>query len=166
MVDKFIYRRSARVRWMYSISLFLALVVDSLILALGKSVMLPPFTVLTLLFWSGHFLDRSYIITAFILGLCLDTLYQTVLGSHAAILITITYVMTRHRLHFSGYTYWQQAFYVSGYLFAYQTTVFLFYNPVLTDYEPLFFWTTPLFGGVIWLALAPVLNRLSLQMET
>lgn len=165
MSEKFIYRRSAKVRWTFVLSLLLGLVLDSLLLSLQLVPVFPSFSLLITLYWTGHFLDRSYITTAFMMGLFTDTLLQSPLGAHALLFITLVYSMTRHRLHFSSFTYWQQAIYIVGYMLIYQIASYLFFNPALNELETIYFWFMPLFSGFCWLLIAPILNKSSLQIE-
>lgn len=165
MGNEFIYRRSTRVRWIFAISLLTALVLDSFVLSLKSSTLFPAFSLLIIFYWAGHFLDRSYIATAFVMGLLVDTLYQTSLGAHAMIFVTLVFILSRHRLHFKSFTYWQQAIFVSGYFVLYQMAVWLFFSPALDDTQIWYFWLMPISSALSWLLIAPLFNRFTLQVE-
>lgn len=165
MGESFIYHRSAKVRWYFVISLLLALVSDSLVISVQASPIFPPFSLLILFYWAGHFLDRTYIATAFILGLLIDTLTQTPLGAHSIIYVSLIYLLSRHRLHFRSFTPWQQAIFIVGYFFIYQLTHWVFFDPLLTSLHSIYFWLMPFSAAIFWIILAPLFNRLTQQVE-
>lgn len=163
MGQAFIYHRSAKVRWLFLFSLLLALVLDSLIITLPSSAIFPSFSLLIVFYWAGHFLDRSYIATAFIMGLLNDTLFQTPLGAHALIFISLVYLLSRHRLHFRSFSYLQQALFVTGYFVIFQIASWFFFNPVLPNEQSLYYWLMPIIAGICWMGLAPTFNRFTQQ---
>lgn len=165
MSENFIYRRSPKVRWIFLFSLFLAVMFDSIALSFSSSAIAPAFSLLVVLFWAGHFLDRSYIATAFVMGLLTDTLFQTPLGAHALLFVSLVYLLSRHRLHFQSYTYWQQSIFMIGYFFLYQIGNWLFFSPILSDQHFIYFWLMPFTAALAWLMIAPVLNKLTQQIE-
>lgn len=166
MSENFIYRRSAKVRWIFILSLAMALIFDSIALSLQASPLLPVFSLLIVLYWAGHFLDRSYIATAFIIGLFNDALLQTPLGAHAIIFISLVYLLSRHRLHFRAFSIGQQAIFIVGYFYLYQLYIWIFLKPILIDNDALYFWLMPFIAAFCWSGLALLLNRLTLQTET
>ncbi|WP_319379969.1 rod shape-determining protein MreD [Thiomicrorhabdus sp.] len=163
MSSKFIYIRTAQIRGLILFSFFLALIADSMNLYGETLLFLPPFTLLIVLYWCGHFLDRTYITSAFILGLLSDGLYQTTLGSHALIYVTLVFMMLRHRGRFKGYTILQQSFFISFYLLVYQIINFIFFSPVLNPNDTLSYWLMPLSAIIIWPVLAVLLRQITFQ---
>ncbi|MBN2647473.1 MAG: rod shape-determining protein MreD [Thiotrichales bacterium] len=163
MGDAFIYITSRQVRWVIMLSFVLALIVDALNL-LGESYLfLPPITLLVLLYWCGHFLDQTYVSTAFVIGLLMDTLFNSTLGIHALIFVLLTFAMLRHRLHFRGYSVLQQSLNMIGFLLLYQILRLIVLAPPMNEAQQIAFWSMPLVGGVLWIFLAKGLNRLSHQ---
>ncbi|MBF6057155.1 MULTISPECIES: rod shape-determining protein MreD [Thiomicrorhabdus] len=163
MTSKFIYIRTAQIRGLILLTFFLALIADSMNLYGETLLFLPPFTLLILLYWSGHFLDRTYITSAFILGLMCDGLYQTTLGSHALIYVSLTFMMLRQRGRFKGYTALQQGFFISFYLLVYQVISFIFFSPVLNQNDAISYWLMPLSAIIIWPILAFLLRQGTFQ---
>ncbi|MBO1926191.1 rod shape-determining protein MreD [Thiomicrorhabdus sp. 6S2-11] len=163
MGDNFIYISSRQVRWLIILSFVIALVLDSINLIGASYQFLPPFTLLVLLYWSGHFLDYTYISTAFVIGLLADTLYQTTLGMHALIYVTLTFTMLRHRLHFRGYSVIQQALNIIVFMFIFQVLHLLILSPTLDDNEMIQFWSMPVVSAFLWLIFAKLLNLLTQQ---
>lgn len=163
MGDNFIYISSRQVRWLIILSFVLALILDSINIIGQSYQFLPPFTLLVLLYWAGHFLDYTYISTAFIIGLLADTLYQTTLGLHALIYVVLTFMMLRHRLHFRGYSLIQQALNIIVFMFIFQVLHLLILSPKLDDQEQIQFWLMPLVSAFLWVIFAKLLNLLTQQ---
>lgn len=163
--QEFIYRRSGKVRWLFLLSLILGLTLDSLIVSLQSSPLFPVFSLLITFYWAGHFLDRSYIATAFIMGLLIDTLYQTSLGAHALIFVSLIFLLSRHRLLFRSYRTTQQAIFIAGYFYLYQGLNWLFFSPVLPEHEWLAYWLMPIFSSLLWIVLTPILNIFTKHAE-
>ena len=67
MTESFINIRSSQVRWLILISYLIGLIIDSMVLLYSSLEFLPPMTLIALLYWSGHFLDRTYFVSAFLL---------------------------------------------------------------------------------------------------
>ncbi|QKI89674.1 rod shape-determining protein MreD [Thiomicrorhabdus xiamenensis] len=166
MGDNFIYISSRQVRWLIVLSFVFALILDSINIIGQNYLFLPPFTLLVLLYWAGHFLDYTYMGTAFAIGLFADTIYQNTLGVHALIYVVLTFAMLRHRLRFRGYTIWQQSLNIVGFCFIYQIMHLFTLAPKLDDQQQLAYWIMPLVGGVLWALIALSLNRLSQQNVT
>ncbi|BBP45391.1 hypothetical protein THMIRHAS_07640 [Thiosulfatimonas sediminis] len=163
MGDNFIYISSRQVRWLIILSFIFALLLDSINLIGQNYLFLPPFTLLVLLYWSGHFLDYTYLTTAFIIGLLADTLYQSTLGLHALIYIVLTFMMLRHRLRFRGYSLPQQALNIIVFMFIFQLLHLLMLTPKLDSTEQLSFWLMPIVAAFFWLLFAKLLNLLTQQ---
>ena len=158
MSERIIHYHTASVRLLIWGTYLLALVIDIFNLLTPHLVFLPPFTLLITLYWCALLFDRTFIPSAFILGLCLDALYQTTLGSHALIFTAIVFVMLRNRLHFRVFSVIQQAFLIMGYFIIYQILHFFIFSPVLTNEELKFYAAMPVIAGLIWTVLASVLN--------
>lgn len=160
MTENFLKLSSAKIRWLILFSFLLALVVDSMTLLNPSLAFLPPFTLLMVLYWSSHVIDRTYFVSAFILGVLADALYQTTLGAHALLYIIILFMMLRIRLQFKTYPAWQQAFIVGIYLLIYQVLNTIFFSPVLDD-NFVEYWSMPAAAILIWPVLEGFLNRLT-----
>ncbi|WEJ63264.1 rod shape-determining protein MreD [Thiomicrorhabdus lithotrophica] len=161
MTESFINIRSSQVRWLILISYLIGLIIDSMVLLYSSLEFLPPMTLIALLYWSGHFLDRTYFVSAFLLGVLADTLYQTTLGAHALLYSIILFMMVRNRLQFRTYPRWQQAFIIGIYLLIYQILNTIFFSPVLEEGRFFAYWSMPVIGILIWPILSTLLNKLS-----
>lgn len=162
MSDQFITVSSTKIRWLILFSYLFALIVDSTVMLNANLAFLPPFTLLMVLYWSSHVIDRTYFISAFVLGVLADALYQTTLGAHSLLYVIIVFMMLRIRLQFKTYPAWQQAFIIGIYLFIYQVLNTLFFSPVL-DQHFVAYWTMPAAGILIWPILEGIMNRITNQ---
>ncbi|BCN92874.1 rod shape-determining protein MreD [Thiomicrorhabdus immobilis] len=161
MTESFVNIRSTQVRWLILLTYLLGLIIDSMVLLNSSLEFLPPMTLLAVLYWSGHCVDRTYFISAFLLGVLADTLYQTTLGAHALLYCIVLFMMIRNRLQFRTYPAWQQAFIVGIYLLFYQALNTLFFTPVLDDGSFVPYWSMPAAGILIWPVMTSLLNKLT-----
>lgn len=162
MADHFITVSSTKIRWLILFSYLFALIVDSTVMLNANLAFLPPITLLMVLYWSSHVIDRTYFISAFVLGVLADALYQTTLGAHSLLYVIIVFMMLRIRLQFKTYPAWQQAFIIGIYLFLYQVLNTLFFSPVL-DQHFVAYWTMPAAGILLWPMLEGIMNRITQQ---
>jgi len=161
MTEKFIKLSSAQIRWLIIISFIFALIIDSMVLLNQSLTFIPPFTLLMVLYWSSHVVDRTYFVSAFILGTLADALYQTTLGAHALLYVIIVFMMLRIRLQFKTYPAWQQAFIIGIYLLVYQALHTLFFSPVLDDGSFVPYWSMPAAAILIWPLLEGMMNKIT-----
>ena len=161
MTENFVNIRSSQVRWLILISYLFGLIIDSMVLLYSSLEFLPPMTLIAVLYWSGHCLDKTYFISAFLLGVLADTLYQTTLGAHALLYCLILFMMIRNRLQFRTYPRWQQAFIIGIYLLIYQALNTVFFSPVLTDGSLVSYWSMPAVGILIWPILSILLYKIT-----
>jgi len=161
MTESFVNIRSSQVRWLILITYLVGLIIDSMVLLYSSLEFLPPMTLIAVLYWSGHFLDRTYFVSAFLLGVLADTLYQTTLGAHALLYCLILFMMVRNRLQFRTYPTWQQAFIIGIYLLIYQALNTVFFSPVLDNGSFVPYWSMPAAGILIWPILSTLLNKIT-----
>jgi rod shape-determining protein MreD len=154
MTDRFLKLELAQARWVVILTLLLGLIIDTMLALQEASLLAPPFSLLFLMYWSAQFLKNTHFIAAFVLGLLLDALYQSVLGAHALIFIIITFIMLRYRLLFRSHSVLQQALVIAFYLLIYQFLSFVLLAPVLDSEQALLYWSMPLSSLVIWPLLA------------
>ncbi|WP_028486144.1 rod shape-determining protein MreD [Thiomicrorhabdus chilensis] len=166
MTDRFLNLELAQARWLVLLTLLLGLILDTMMSLQDAQLLAPPMTLLFLMYWSAQFLKNTHLIAAFILGLLLDALYQTILGTHALIFITITFIMLRYRLLFRSHSVLQQALVMVFYLFVYQFLSYLLYAPVLDQQQSIRFWLMPFTGLIIWPILALSLRWLTQKLYT
>lgn len=150
MSDKILNLNIREVRWLIVLSYVLGLTVDTMLMFNQATLFIPPLTLFLTLFWCAQFTHRTHILSAFILGLFADTLYQTTLGSHALVFVLITFMMIRHRLRFRIYPVWQQAFFISAYMMIYQVLNFILFSPILDKDDFVAYWVMPAAAILLW----------------
>ncbi|HET7921856.1 MAG TPA: rod shape-determining protein MreD [Gammaproteobacteria bacterium] len=69
----------------------------------------PAWVVLVTVYWCLFLPHRVGVISAFVIGLLVDTLTGSLLGEHALALILVAWVILRLHLQLRVYTWWQQA---------------------------------------------------------
>lgn len=152
---------STQARWLPLFSYIIALAFDIMMLLDDAATIVPPITLMALLYWSANVLTKTHLLSAFVLGLLLDSVYQSTLGAHALIFSVFIFLMLRHRLRFRTYTLWRQAFLIGIYMMLYQLFNFLTFNPVLEAHNYLQYWAMPLLSMFIWPLLALAFSRLT-----
>jgi rod shape-determining protein MreD len=163
LTDKLINVRSNQVRGIILLTYLVALIIDSMVLLNSNLGFIPPITLMIVLYWSSHFLDKTFLVSAFLLGVMVDALYQTTLGAHALLYIIILFIMMRQRLQFRTYPTWQQAFIIGIYLMIYQVLNTVFFSPVLDNGQFVFYWSMPAAAILIWPSISALLNRTALN---
>lgn len=161
MASNFMKMGSSQARWLILFSYIIALLFDTMALLENATVIIPPISLMLLLYWCAHFLDKTHLISAFILGLLADSLYQTTLGAHALIFSVIVFLMLRHRLRFKSYPVWRQAFSIGVYMMLYQILNYIIFSPVLDSNNTIQFWSMPAIAIIIWPLLSLVFRRIT-----
>lgn len=159
--DRFINIEFQQARWLVILSYFIGVTLDTMLVMEQATLTLPPFSLLLLLYWSAQFLKQTHFVSAFVLGLLLDALYQSTLGAHALIFIILTFIMLRYRLLFRTHSVLQQALVIFFYLYAYQLLIFVVLAPVLHNGALTAFWLMPFSVLLIWPLMALSLRWLT-----
>lgn len=161
MTSKFMKMGSAQARGLIIFSYIIALAFDISVLLDNAIVIIPPMTLMVLLYWCVHFLDKTHLFSAFVLGLLADSIYQTTLGSHALIFSVLIFIMLRHRLRFNAYPVWRQAFSIGIYMMFYQLINYIIFSPVLDHNDKFQFWSMPVIALLIWPLLSVLFRRIT-----
>lgn len=146
----------SQAKWLVLISYFLALVADTMISLSLLPFMLPSITLLVIFFWVVQLQNQTHLISAFILGLFSDAIFNTALGAHAILFAFLVFLLLRVRLQFKSYPIWQQAFIFSLYFFLFQLIGLFLLQPVFLSQDIWHYWLAPLAYLILW----PLLNRL------
>ena len=164
MPSKFMKVGSTQARWLILFSYVIALAFDIMALLDNATSLIPPITLMVLLYWCAHFLDKTHIFSAFILGLLADSLYQTTLGAHALIFSVFVFLMLRHRLRFKTYPVWRQAFSIGAYMMSYQILNYIIFSPVLDSNDLIQYWSMPVIAIIIWPLLSIIFRRFTINV--
>jgi rod shape-determining protein MreD len=118
----------------------------------------PDWVAVVLLYWSLTAPLRFSLLTAFWIGLALDTLTGSLLGQHALGLLVIVYVAERFHLQLRVFPVSQQAFTVLILLGLYEFILF-WIDGIADRSVPLIErWAPPLTGTIAWLAMLALLD--------
>ncbi len=161
MASNFMKTATSQVRWLIIFSYIIALAFDTMALLGNATIIIPPISLMVLLYWCAHFLDKTHLVSAFILGLLADTLYQTTLGAHALVFSVLVFLMLRHRLRFQSYPVWRQAFSIGVYMMLYQILNYIIFSPVLDGNDTIQFWSMPAIAIIIWPLLSFIFRRIT-----
>ena len=118
----------------------------------------PDWVAVVLLYWSLMAPRRFSLLTAFWMGLALDTLTGALLGQHALALLVIVYIAERFHLRLRVFPVSQIALTVLILLGLYEFILF-WIDGVANRTVPLIErWAPPLTGTLAWLALLALLD--------
>lgn len=154
------------VKYLVITSYIASLILSVYALRVDWLLILPPVTLLVIVFWMIQILNQTHLYTALILGLLMDGLHQTLLGSHSLLFILITFMMLRMRLRFRSTPLWQQSIMIGLYMLLFQFCYFILYQPSLSADEVILYWSMPLVSIITWPILALTLISLSKPSET
>lgn len=164
MSDQIQNVRLSEVKWLVIASYLVALIIDTINL-IGENLVnlwsfMPLFTLMVLFFWINNIQNRSHLITAFFLGLLVDALTNSLLGSHAAIFTLLTFFALRSRHSFKGYPTWHQSIMIGSYFFIYQILEGFFLPlPLLGFWDILWIYLIKAFiAGILWPFFYNLLN--------
>ncbi len=166
MSDKFQEIEFHQVKFLVITSYIVGIIINIFSLREPLLQILPPLALILVLFWSVQLLRNSHLITAFILGLLYDALYQTLLGSHALLFVLLTFLMLRIRLRFRSYRVWQQSLIIGFYLLLYQFLFSLFFAPSLHEEMFWIYWLMPFVAALLWPLVVSLLRGLSNRIST
>ncbi|MFL2546136.1 MAG: rod shape-determining protein MreD [Candidatus Rariloculaceae bacterium] len=132
--------REARRQWqLLFISLLSALALAIVPLPAAIAAYRPDWVPIILIFWGLMAPERVGLLTAFAMGLALDTLSGALLGQHALAMVTVVYLSVRFHLRIRVFPVWQLSM-----------TVIL----LLAIYEFILFWIDGIAGRSV-----PVVER-------
>jgi rod shape-determining protein MreD len=141
-------------------ALSLVLTVALALIPLPRSIsgFRPDWVAVVLLYWSLTAPRRFSLLTAFWMGIVLDTLSGSLLGQHALALLVIVYLAERFHLRIRVFPLSQLAFSVFALLGLYEFILF-WVDGVAGRTVPLIErWGPPLTGTLVWLALLAVFD--------
>lgn len=132
-------RREGGKRHLLPISFAAALMLAIVPLPAALAAYRPDWVPLVLIFWGLMAPERLGLLTAFAMGLALDTLSGALLGQHALAMVTVVYLSVRFHLLIRVFPVWQLS-----------VTVFL----LLAIYEFMLFWIDGVAGRSV-----PIIER-------
>jgi len=120
----------------------------------------PDWVAIVLVYWSlfkpGHF----GFLTAFWLGLALDTLYGSLLGQHALALLTVTYIARHFHLRIRVFPIWQMSVTVLALLALYEFLLFWADGVAARTVPAVDRWAPVAIGALLWPLVFASMGRL------
>ena len=126
----------------------------------------PDWVAIVLIYWSLFKPGRFGFLTAFWLGLVLDTLYGSLLGQHALALLTVTYVTRHFHLRIRVFPIWQMSITVLAMLALYEFILFWIDGVAARTVPPIDRWAPPLTGALLWPLVFSCMGRMLGTKET
>ena len=150
----------ARHHWFVpALSLMLTLALAVLPLPDAVALLRPDWVAVVLLYWSLTAPRRFSLLTAFWMGLALDTLSGALLGQNALALLVIVYLAERFHLRLRVFPASQLAVTVLILLGLYEFILFWIDGMAGRSVPLTERWAAPLTGTIVWLALSVFLDR-------
>ncbi|CAM4383716.1 MAG: Rod shape-determining protein MreD [Legionellaceae bacterium] len=120
----------------------------------------PAFIPLILCYWCLFYPEKIGLITAWILGIILDGINNTLLGEHALSLLLPTYFVLKFHRQIRVFPIWQQAFIISVLTFLYQFTLFWVQGIIGQPTGGALFWLPAITTSLLWPIEIPILHHL------
>jgi len=139
-----------RQRQMLLLSLLSALVLAIVPLPAAIVVYRPDWVPIVLIFWSLMAPERVGLVTAFLMGLALDTLSGALLGQHAFAMITVVYLSVRFHLRIRVFPIWQLSVTVILLLIIYEFMLFWIDGVVGRSVPVIERWAPIVSGALVW----------------
>jgi len=139
-----------RHRQLLFISLISALALAIVPLPAAVAVYRPDLVPIVLIFWGLMASERVGLLTAFSMGLALDTLSGALLGQHALAMVTVVYLSMRFHLRIRVFPVWQLSMTVILLLTIYEFMLFWIDGIVGRSVPVIERWAPIVSGGLVW----------------
>jgi rod shape-determining protein MreD len=145
--------------WMSILSLAATLALATLPLPDSVAALRPDWVAVVLLYWSLTAPRQFSLLTAFWMGIALDTLTGALLGQNALALLVIVYLAEKFHLRLRVFPASQLAFTVLILLGLYEFILFWIDGMAGRTVPLVERWLPPLTGTLVWLAMFVLLDR-------
>jgi len=143
--------------------LFISVAVAALLMIIPLPELLVPlrpfWVALVLIFWCLETQDMVSLDGAFLIGLLLDLLTDSLLGMHALELVVLVYLVKRFRARLRFFPPWQQALSVLALLVNDRIIVLWIVSLRGDALPPLSYWLSPVIGTVLWPWIFLIMDR-------
>jgi rod shape-determining protein MreD len=150
--------------WMSIFSLVATLALASVPLPDGVAPLRPDWVAVVLLYWSLMAPRHFSLMTAFWMGIALDTLTGALLGQNALALLVVVYLAEKFHLRLRVFPVSQLAVTVLILLGLYEFILFWIDGMAGRTVPLIERWLPPLTGTVVWLAMYMLLDRRERQV--
>lgn len=148
--------------WLLPVSVVAALLLGLLPLPGMLQPLRPYWLALVLVYWLIESPDRVGLGFAFLVGLCGDLAFGSVLGEQALRLVIMAFIVGRFRAQLRFFPLWQQALAVAGLLLNDRVVAAVLHLMLGEPQLPASFWLGPVSGLVLWAPLFVLMDRLRL----
>ena len=155
-----------RQRQLLFISLISALALAIVPLPAAVAAYRPDWVPIVLVFWSLMAPERVGLLTAFLMGLALDTLSGTLLGQHALAMVTVVYLSVRFHLRIRVFPIWQLSVTVILLLTIYEFMLFWIDGVVGRSVPVIERWAPIVSGALVWPLILSYLNSVRDDTQT
>ncbi len=143
-------RREGGRRHLLLISFVAALVLAIVPLPAALAAYRPDWVPLVLIFWGLMAPERLGLLTAFAMGLALDTLSGALLGQHALAMVTVVYLSVRFHLLIRVFPVWQLSVVVFLLLVIYEFMLFWIDGVAGRSVPIIERWAPVVSGALVW----------------
>jgi rod shape-determining protein MreD len=155
-----------RQRQLLFISLISALALAIVPLPAAVAAYRPDWVPIVLVFWSLMAPERVGLLTAFLMGLALDTLSGALLGQHALAMVTVVYLSVRFHLRIRVFPIWQLSVTVILLLTIYEFMLFWIDGVVGRSVPVIERWAPIVSGALVWPLILSYLNSVRDDTQT
>ncbi len=140
------------------ISLILALLLTFIPLPAWAVWLRPIWVVLVMTYWVFNLSEIFGLFTAWLVGLVMDLMQNSLFGEHALALIVVVYLAMKVKRIIRFFPIWQQAFVVAGLIMSYQIIIFLIQGisgHLITNWQ---YWLPIITSLIFWPWLCVILR--------
>jgi rod shape-determining protein MreD len=148
--------------WLLPVSVLVALLLGLLPLPAFLQPARPYWLALVLVYWLIEAPERVGLGYAFIVGLCADLVFGSLLGEQALRLVIMAFIVGRFRAQLRFFPLSQQALAVGGLLVNDRVVAMVLHLVLGEPQLPSSFWWSPLTGMLLWAPVFVLLDRLRL----
>jgi rod shape-determining protein MreD len=148
--------------WLLPVSVLVALLLGLLPLPAFLQPARPYWVALVLVYWLIEAPERVGLGYAFIVGLCADLVFGSLLGEQALRLVIMAFIVGRFRAQLRFFPLSQQALAVGGLLVNDRVVAMVLHLVLGEPQLPSSFWWSPLTGMLLWAPVFVLLDRLRL----
>lgn len=142
--------RNRNRRFLFLVSLLVALILGLMPMPVWLAPFKPFWLALVLIYWLLEDPSRVGLGVAFIIGLCGDLVFGSLIGEHALRLVVLGFIVQRFRARLRFFPIWQQSLAVCGVLLNDRVVAAAIHLFLGDGAPPVTFWLAPLSGMLIW----------------
>lgn len=151
--------------WIIWLTFVVSLIIDSITWPHAWGIAIPDITPLVLFYWVLAISQKSFVVTATLLGMIHDILYLSSLGTHAIVYLILLYPLLHIRLQLRNMTLFQMSIVMGFFVLIHQVLLWLFHWGKLSAEQQLPYLLASLVAIFIWPLLFISLRSLRRNMR-